>query len=139
MQGRRAKKPKKAEVASVLPPSAVAFIGQDVGLTLFHALGKLLYNKRDARGSPVESSEAAEGLSTQSQQTQHAQQAQQAEHNGNGVINLISDGEEDEDVRGSSQTQNAAAASTHWCELQVMLCMVHQTHRAAQQGVAHRR
>ena len=40
VQGRRAKKPKKADAAAVLPAGAMAFISQDAGLPLFHALGK---------------------------------------------------------------------------------------------------
>lgn len=46
-QGRKAKKPKTAAAPhGALPEAAASFVGRDQGLTLFHALGKFLYNKR---------------------------------------------------------------------------------------------
>ena len=115
----------------MLQPSATAFIGQDAGLTLFHALGKLLYNKRDAPGASTQAelSQSAEAPSTQGQQAQHARHAQQsqqlhqmehAEHSGNGVIDLVTDDEGGEDVPNTSQAQDVVAPG-HWCGLSVML------------------
>lgn len=48
IQGRKSNKAKPAAKPTALPASASAssFTGRDLGLTLFHALGKFLYNKR---------------------------------------------------------------------------------------------
>ena len=118
-QGRRAKKPKKAATAALLPPSAMAFVGQDAGLTLFHALGKLLYNKRDAVGDPGPRSQPSQSSASEAAQTlrpQHAQQEPQAQQSGNAFIDLVSDDEKQEEGMINGPAQDAPTSS-HWCAM----------------------
>lgn len=51
----KAKRPRKAAGAAAAPELDVSFIQRDGGLSLFHALGKVLYNKR---GEELEASAA---------------------------------------------------------------------------------
>ena len=98
----------------------MAFIGQDAGLTLFHALGKLLYNKRDADGGPGPQSQPSQlsaAGATQSLLPQHALNGQQAQQSSNAFIDLISDDEQQEEGVSHGAALDAPASS-HWCATQ---------------------
>ncbi len=96
----------------------MAFTGQDAGLTLFHALGKLLYNKRDAEGGPgpqSQPSQTSASEATQALRPQHAQDGQQAQQSSNAFIDLLSDGGQEEGMMHAAVQD--APASSHWCAL----------------------
>jgi len=103
----------------------MAFTGQDAGLTLFHALGKLLYNKRDAEGGPgpqSQPSQTSASEATQALRPQHAQDGQQAQQSSNACIHLVSDDERQEEGVMHGAVQDAPASS-HWCALTLLLSL----------------
>ena len=99
----QAQKSKKAKTVAavaaqaVVPASASEFIGRDKGLTLFHALGKFLYNKR----LPEQEAEVVSPASGGGQG-----------HN-NSVIDLCSDSEAGDSPTPS--TAGRAPALANWC------------------------
>jgi len=106
----------------VLPPSAMAFIGQDAGLTLFHALGKLLYNKRDAAGAPGPQSQPSQLSASEAMESLLLQHGQQAQQSSNACIHLVSDDERQEEGVMHGAVQDAPASS-HWCALTLLLSL----------------
>mmetsp|Transcript_17563 Transcript_17563/g.52740 ORF Transcript_17563/g.52740 Transcript_17563/m.52740 type:complete len:844 (-) Transcript_17563:602-3133(-) len=63
-KGAAAKRKRGKAAGTEAPPRSTAFTGRDAGLTLFHALGKLLYNKRVEDGPE---GAASQGPATSSQ------------------------------------------------------------------------
>ena len=106
----------------MLPPSAMAFIGQDAGLTLFHALGKLLYNKRDADGDPVPESQPSQPSACGAAQSISAQLAQQQQQGGKAVLDLVSDEEEQIHIAPNGSSRDAPGPG-HWCGLRAGLAV----------------